>query len=329
MANLCTADGALWTSSTLCRFTALVIIPGTVNYFYNVEGKRLCEALRNMGCHVDVCTIDSYAGQQYDWCFLLNVYEIDFAHRNRQSFLNGIRNLKRNCRRVVPTLLEAVETKWYNDSYALMLEADLDNMLDMGFEDQRDGLSGNARRVYDFVFNGLTESERRTVKSSPAGLDANRTIPWAFVGQATAERLSLVEQLVLDYDAAGFVYLVRHVPYTENGPHLTEKQLEQVLRQTRFKVWCSHHQFNYLESIRFRLALMSGCVPVKVLTHSQQIDNSAPFAGLILEEDTFIERLRSLDFQTSRQTFVNEFCALPSLEESLLNVLTRWGELSA
>jgi hypothetical protein len=319
--------GAQWTSTALTGSRALVIIPGTVNYFYNVEGKRLAQALRNLGCDVDVCTIESYEDQRYDWCFLLNIYEIDFAYANRTGLQRQIRNLKHNCERVVPTLLEAVQTKWFDDSYELMVESDLENILDMGFEDQRSQLSGNARQAYSFLFNGLTDSERQAANAITTTIE-KRSIPWTFVGQATAERLALVERLVLDYDSAGFVYLVRHVPYTETGPHLTEQQLDQVLQRTRYKIWCSHHPYNYVESIRFRLALLSGCVPIKIVLNSQKIDSSAPFAGLMVEADNCVESIRSIDFQTARRSFVDEFCALRSLEASLLDLLTQWSERS-
>ena len=319
-------NGVQPTSTALCASRALVIIPGSVNYFYNVEGRRLAEALLNLGCQVDVCTLDSFPDQPYDWCFLLNIYEIDFAFSNRSAFLSRINKLKHNCAQVVPTLLEAVQSKWFQDSYELLAETDLANILDMGFEDQRSSLPESAKRAYGFLFNGLTESERRMALSDFKA--ESRPIPWTFVGQATAERLTLVERLVLDYDPAGFVYLIRHVPYTEDGPHLRESQLEQVLQRTRYKVWCSHHPYNYLESIRFRLALLTGCVPIKINLRSQKIDNSTPFSALIMEENDCIERIRSLDFQTARRQFVDEFCALPSLEASVLGLLSQWGKQS-
>jgi hypothetical protein len=306
-----------------------VLIPGTVNYFYNVEGKRLAEALTNLGCQATLGTLDSYVERKYDWCFLFNLYEIDFAYRDRPGFLREIQKLKSSCNFVIPALLESVQTKWFNDSIQIMTEADLHTILDLGFENQQALLSDSSQYEYCSLFNGLTNGERQSVQSSPSAISPiERPIPWTFVGQATGERLRLVERLVQEYDPAGFVYLVRHVPYQENGPHLNGQQLNRVLQRTRYKIWCSHHPYYYLESIRFRLALANGCVPVKITAGTQNASPAAPFSSIIFNEIEWIDRLRALDFETARQDFVAQFLALPSLESSVSDLLCKWGTKS-
>src|SRR5262249_8401862 len=47
---------------------ALVIIPGTVNYFYNLSGERIAEALRELGFSVVINTLPDCAEDEYDWC---------------------------------------------------------------------------------------------------------------------------------------------------------------------------------------------------------------------------------------------------------------------
>jgi len=309
-------------SDALLCLDVLVLVPGTVNYFYDVEGKRLSEALTNLGCQVELGTLDSYTRRHYDWCFLLNIHEIGLSYGERAGFIKEIRKLKKNCDAVVPTVLESVHTKWFNDSFSLTVENELERILDIGFSNQGNDLSGDAQGAKRFLFNGLTNSERKAAKDALTG--AERPIPWTFVGQATWERLRLVEKFVRDYDPAGFVYLVRHVPYTESGPHLNASQFDSVLQRTRYKIWCSHHPYYYLESIRFRLALMAGCVPIKIVADSQKPDASAPFHSLIFNESDCVERLRSLGFEAARQNFVEEFCSLPSYESSLLELLSAW-----
>lgn len=300
--------------------TALIIIPGSVNYFYNVEGRRIAEALRELGCEVSVCTLDSYEPRSYDWCFLFNVYEINHAYGNYRGFLQHMRDLKASCKRVFPVLLEALQTKWYQDSLQLVLESKLENILDIGFHDQRDRLKGLAPHSYRFCFNGLTRSEKESLSAAmtPA---SERPIPWTLVGQGTSERVSMVDELIRNYDSRGFVYLVRHVPYTEDGPHIKEAQFHSVLQRTRFKIWCSHHPYPYAESIRFRLALMAGCVPIKVNMEPQFDLTKLPFSSLILNKSDFVKELQDLNFEEARERFVEEFCALPSFEEVLHRLL--------
>ncbi len=324
-----TDSSAALSQNVLTGSSALVLVPGTVNYFYNVEGKRLAEALTNLGCQATLSTLDSYAERKYDWCFLFNLYEIDFAYRDRSGFLRQIQKLKSSCNFVIPALLESVQTKWFNDSIQIMAEAQLRTILDLGFENQQALLPDSSHYEYRSLFNGLTKAERLSAKSLPSEISASeRPIPWAFVGQATGERLRLVERLVQEYDPAGFVYLVRHVPYQENGPHLGGQQLNRVLQSTRYKIWCSHHPYYYLESIRFRLALTNGCVPVKIIAGSQNANPAAPFSSLIFSEMDWIDRLRALDFETARRDFVAQFLSLPSLESSVSALLSKWGTKS-
>ena len=297
--------------------TALIIIPGRVSYFYDSEGRRVAEAFRNLGGTADVCTLTQRPTQPYDICFLLNLSEIVHAHNGNVSFvMEQLAQVKQQCGRVALVLLESVRTRWFLDSFNLMQKAGVEVLLDLGFHDQREQTPLKARSAYHFLFNGLVESERQVVPSRQTPL-ATRPLPWTFVGHLTPVRFHLLKQLTEKYDRQGFVYLVHFTPVTETGPHLNQQQFHQVLQKSRFKIWCSHHQYPYIESIRFRLALLAGALPIKIDLFPPDFAQPVPFAELMLPEAEFVERLRGLEFAAARQRFVTEFCQLPSLENSL------------
>ncbi|MEJ7638896.1 MAG: hypothetical protein WKF75_13230 [Singulisphaera sp.] len=76
---------------------ALVVIPGTVNYFYNLSGHRIADALRELGFEVDVSTLGQCPGGDYAWCVLSNLSEILFGFGDEAAGLKRIRELRRRC----------------------------------------------------------------------------------------------------------------------------------------------------------------------------------------------------------------------------------------
>src|SRR5438874_1969390 len=101
------------------------------------------------------------------------------------------------------------------------------------------GPDGPDRRpAYWFVPNGLTESERKAVGA--AAEDDHRPLPWAFVGHTTPNRAALVDRVMQQVDPRGFVYMPGIGKITEKGsPHLHQRQVDAVLRRTRYQVRCS------------------------------------------------------------------------------------------
>lgn len=297
--------------------TALVIIPGRVSYFYDTEGQRVAEAFRNLGGTAHVHTLFDYPQQSFDWCFLLNLSEIVHAYNGDvPGVMKQLEMIKQRCGRVALVLLESVKTQWFMESFNLMRQAGVEILLDLGFHDQREQTPHKARPYYHFVFNGLVASEQQVVPERQTGM-ASRPLPWTFVGHLTPVRFHLLKQLTQKYDRQGFVYLVHFTPVTETGPHLNQHQFHQVLQKTRFKIWCSHHHHPYVESIRFRLALLAGALPVKIELFPQDFTAQVPFPYLILPEEGFVEQLRTMNFETVRGRFVDEFCQLPRLEKTL------------
>lgn len=312
----------------------LIIIPGTVSYFYDAEGRRVAEALRNLGCIVDIATLQTlqtmqtmqtYSARHYDWGFFLNLWEIMFANEmNRRDTLREIQQIKGFCRRTGMILLEAVEMKWFRDSWKLFQQAKLDVLLDLGFHDQSSSLPRQAKSSYQFVFNGLTHSEQAQ-GAAYIGAKEERPIPWSFVGHMTPIRLTFLEFLMTHLDSNGLVYMVHFSPVTEAGPHLNEAQYMRALSRTSLNIWCSHHQYFYLESIRFRFSFLTGSLPLKVEYYQHKHDPTLPFLHFVVNPDNAVETIMRMDFHATRDQYIQEFCALPSLEDSLHNTILKLG----
>src|SRR5205823_1576345 len=91
------------------------------------------------------------------------------------------------------------------------------------------------------------------------------------------------------------------------------------------QVWCSHHEHFYLESERFRMSLLAGCVPVKAVLQSPPHGALLPFYYLLAEVNELPERLRSMDLGLTRARFEEEFVGLPSLEDGFAEALAAVG----
>lgn len=242
--------------------SALIVIPGSVNYFYNQAGRRVAEALESRGWRVHLAMLhslpDALPEGKFDWGFLVNAYELmhSFQPAGKQR-LGVVRGL---CRQLSHVLLECVTTNWFADSFDAGRHAGADYLFDLGLQDQSEQLSKTAQQGYQFVFNGLTASEIQTLHSLNA--EEPRPIPWAFVGHQTPARVELIYRLVRNFDPSGFFYLPELSPITEDGPHLNEEQYLRVLSKARYQIWSSHHQGIYLEGERFRASLLTGSIQI-------------------------------------------------------------------
>jgi hypothetical protein len=298
----------------------MVIIPGSVNYFYNQAGRRLGVALRQLGWSVDLCTLGAMPLiEPYDWCFLINIYEITVAYGDEKRALEAIAALRSRCARVVAVLLESAGTPWFAHSGRLCDEAQVETLIDLGFHDQSHELPQPFPIGYRFVFNGLTHLERATIPAAKARCD--RPIPWLFVGHRSSTRVRLLRRLLQEVEPNGFLYMPEISPVTESGHHINEEQLEKVMERARLQIWCSHHEHFYVESERFRNSLLTGGVPVKILLQSAP-GNGLPFARFMPMYEEFVEMVRGMDFETAREDFVQEFKGLPTLEAGLALALT-------
>src|SRR3954447_19183998 len=304
---------------------ALVIIPGTVNYFYNLSGERVAESLRELGVAVEVRTLPDCVEGEYDWCLLSSIAEILHAYGDEEAGLARLALLRGGYRSVASLTLECVSTPWHRRIRDLSDRAGADVILDLGLYDQGEFLEPGERSSYRFVFSGLTPSERRQLDDLDED-DSRRTIPWAFVGQVTPERAALVDHLVQKVDPRGFVYMPGTAPYTEKGsPHLNQQQFERVLGQTRYQIWCSHHAYFYMETERFRTSLLTGGVPIKIVESRAAIPGSAPLDYLILEPGEVEGRLTDDLFLQLRGRYRQDWRGFPALSAGIARVLAPAG----
>lgn len=300
---------------------ALVLIPGAVNYFYNLCGRRLAETLRELSFDVDLCTLADRPAGRYDWCVLSNISEVLYSYGDNDAGFERLRELKKSCKVMTSTSIDSVVTPWYQTIRGYCRTAEIDTILDFSLHDQRELLAEDARATYHYLPAGLTTSELRGLDDE-AGLDDGRTIPWAFVGHHTPDRTALVDYLVRHVDPRGFVYIPRLAPYQEtDSPHLNERQFDAVLRRTRYQIWSSHHYAFYMESERFRMSLLAGGVPVKVLCKPLPPKQAAPFSYLMVEEAELAERLDSFDFRAVRRRFRDDFRRVKALRLGLAEFL--------
>jgi hypothetical protein len=323
--------------------TALVLVPERLNYFFHLHGRRLAEALRELGFVTDVATLPACPDRPYDWCVLTNVTELIYDHAyhgaaevgefvsppQERDAVAALRLLARRWRAVAACSLDCVSPHWYRELKERCAVAGVETILNFGLHDQRAVLPAAWRPSYHFLVNGLTSSERRRLDEGEFA-DDRRALPWAFVGHLTSDRAALVDRLVAEVDPRGFVYAPRIGPRADkDSPHLGQRQYETVLRHARYQVWCSHQNGFYLESERFRLSLLAGSVPIKVMAAGRQPPAGVPFRYLLLDEDEVAQCLREFSFPALRRRFVNDFRALKGLKQSLGEYLLAAGLLAA
>jgi hypothetical protein len=270
-----------------------VIIPGTVNYFYNTNGRRLAEALADLGYSAELRTLGDSPIGDCDLCLICNISEVIHSYGNEPEAAARIRELGSSCRGIAAVSLDSVMTPWFRRALNLCEAVAVPTILDLGLWDQGPYLEPGMAGRYRFVRDGLTPSELRTLDAEVAE-DGDRPIPWTFVGHCTAERAAFIDYLVGHVDASGFVYIPPLEPITESGtPHLNPQQFRAVLRRSRYHVWCSHHHYFYMEPERFRLPMLAGCVPMKVLIDGQEAPGDAPLTYLMVAREKLAEIVRS------------------------------------
>lgn len=301
-------------------FRALVVIPGTVNYFYNQSGRRIGEALQVLGGEVDVCTLAESPPRDYDWCIFSNISEVLFAAGEAEGS-RRIAALVRRCCHSACCAIDCVRTVWYERIWEHCRHYGIECILDLGLCDQSSHLAADRRANYRFVFSGLTPSEKVIFDDLPRR-DAPRALPWAFVGMKTPYRVALVDHLLQTVDPGGFIYMPSPAPYTEQGsPHLNQEKFEMVLRQTQYQIWCSHHHHFYMEPERFRMSLLTGGVPIKILDSREDVPSEARFPYLMMEAAEVGQRLRPGDFERVRARSWGDWQQVPLLTAELGRVL--------
>ena len=305
---------------------ALVVIPQSVNYFYNQAGRRVAEALEALGWRADVKGLRDWGGESYDWCLVSNLAEVLVGFGDREQGLARVADLAAACGATAGLGIDCAATHWFHNLNDLRERAGIAVHLDLGFHDQSAAVADRYRPAYRFVFSGLTPSEASQAREAAADDADRRPFPWAFVAHGNLQRAGLVDFLVQAVDPGGFVYMPSLAPYTEKGsPHLNQRQYEAVLRRTRYQVWCSHHEHFYMEPERFRTSLLTGGVPVKVVESSAGLPPDAPFRYLMMERRDVPDRLTPELFPRVRRQFCRDFLDCPTLADELARVLTDLG----
>jgi hypothetical protein len=199
----------------------------------------------------------------------------------------------------------------------------IDTVIDLGLVSQFAAHPEGARTKYRFLVNGLTAEERETVRrhAGPAG----RPIPWLFVGHRSAERADLVARMVRDVAPDGLAYLPALSPVADGGPHIGERSFLAALGRAVVQVWCSHHEHFYMESERFRMSVLAGCLPVKAVQHPPAGAALLPFHYLMPTVADVPRFLREMDVAATWARFTDDFLGLPSLEDGIAEVLAGLG----
>jgi hypothetical protein len=301
----------------------LVLISGSVNFYYDDIGKRIAEALRTLGYSVDVATLAQYRDNDYDWCFIGPILEVCVPLGNVDEAMRIVQRIISRVNHSAMFLLECVRTKWFVKSWDLFRQANVQWFFDLGFHSQYDDIPANikgVRETYHFAWNGLTDRER-IIAQNWLEHPGVRPIPWASIGHSEPVRIQFVKTLMDSLDPHGFVYMPLLTHITENGPHMNGQHMQKTLERTRYFIWRTHHEYFYMESERFRNALLAGAVPVKVMDHSLLAGRNVPFTNLLLDQDTFAETLHRMDFESTRERFIQDFIALPPLETEIASFM--------
>lgn len=310
-------------SSPRYEGSVLVLISGSVSYYYDNIGKRLAQALRELGYSVDVATLGQYRDKDYDWCFIGPIMEVCVPLGSIEGAIRLVERVMSRVNHSAMWLLECVRTQWFVNSWDLFREANVHWFFDLGFHSQYDDIPANlkgVREAYHFAWNGLTNRER-AIAARWLEHPGARPIPWAFVGHSTPARVQFVKMLMDRLDPHGFVYLPILTPISEDSPHMNEQQLQNALERTRYVLWRTHHDHFYMESVRFRDALLAGAVPIKVVDRALLATREVPFTNLMLDEGTFAEDVGVMDFESTRERFIREYMALPSMESAVADFL--------
>lgn len=284
---------------------------------------------------MDVRLLKTYQPAEYDLALYVNLYEIAFVHAagypnaaqteyllqrdyqpNLTEALQTIAAIRQHTKHSGMVLLDAVQTEWFAQNYRLCQAADIHTLYDLGLHSQAHLLRDHSI-TYRFIPNTLTERERQKALAYQAD-QRERTIPWAFIGHITPQRLHFAQKLIQRLGTQGVFYLPTLRPILPDGPHFNQAQLRRLLQNTRYYIWIAHHSYFYVESERFRDAVLAGCVPIKVQRRDSSVEAvDVPFRYLMLDESDFEEHLQVLDYERLRQRFLKDYLAMPPFETLL------------
>lgn len=298
------------------RRRALVINPGR-DYPGDGEGERLAEALTTLGIAADVAVLGQTPAATYDWCFVNNPHA---AAASTGDLADGIRRLtalRQCCGHVYAVIVADVSSPRFPPVLVTAQRAGLDDLLDLGLYPQGPA-PGVALR---FLCNGLTVREKREVMQQVRHHASHRPLPWVMVGGQTPARVRLAADLVQHVAPDGFVYLPSdNLPAARRGD-LDAATLARILAHSEYAIWCSQHNPFYLESQRFRQALLAGAAPVKVLPFAAPVSGDLPLAAAFVAQERLPDQEALAPAAVLHERVAAAYCALPGVEESLAVLL--------
>lgn len=283
---------------------------------------RLVEALRSLGLLVELGTLSDPIQGLFDWCVFTNISE---AFPDRPA--TDVRRLLFQCRAFACCSLDCADIAPNQLIQQHCRSAGIDVLLDLCLSDRSGILGSSARPRYHFILNGLTPSERATVLRITK-FKENRPIPWVFIDEAAADRVSLVSHLISHLDPCGFVYMPNLTQSTAaDVKRLKQEQYQMVLQRCRYLISYSPQQPFHMECDFLIKALLAGCVPIKIVSQDAIVPALVPFAYLIHRECEAAETLQKQDFRELRERFRSDFLALPSLADGLASFFAAHGIL--
>jgi hypothetical protein len=291
-----------------------VLVPAAATDRERRRAERIAEALRCLGLSAGLAAWDDPSLADASVCFLVSIA----GFIGTMGALEKLRALRQQGTTLVCCSFGPVQGPEYAHTRELCATAGIDTILDIGLHDQRDYLPTAARTSYHFAFAGLLPGEVQRCEMPPTD---DRPLPWSLIGLTTPFRAALIDYLVQHIDPRGYVYFPGPAePSGSSSPHLQPEQFQAVLQRTRFHVWCAKHYHDHLDAERFRLSLVSGCVPMQVFV-TRDKPAGIPFPYLTAHVTELPELLRPERFAELRRRFVDDYRRLPMLPAALREFL--------
>jgi hypothetical protein len=303
---------------------ALVVIPGTGHYLHDVEGQRLSECLTSLGFAVERTPPSIPVSRRYALCCICSPHDVFDSLNNPDKAAATLGALRGRSEVMLGFTWEPAALPHFRRCWDLGRDLGWDALVDLGMHPQERRLLPPMQKTCRFLRDGLTPSERRQVQTFPSS--GERSLPWVCVGSVAPHRAALVDYLVREVHPGGAVYLTCRTPgRDETGGTLGQAAFEKLLRGARFQVWCSQHLSFHLEPARFRMSLLAGCVPVKVLLAPSSEIDTAPCSYLLTEMEGLPSLLDPRQHRALWQRLRADYLAQPPLAEGLAELLETFG----
>jgi hypothetical protein len=303
---------------------ALVVVPAAAHYLHELEGRRLGECLAALGYAVEVASLPLAPRRSYELCCVSSPREVLPLGNAPAEASAALAQLRRASRVMLGFTSEPVALPAFGRSWELVRSSGWDGLIDVGLHCQGRRLLPAQRKGCRFLLDGLTPIERTQLQGAPP--PGERPLPWVCIGSQAPQRAALADYLVQHAQPGGAVYLTsRPLGPSVPGRSLDRPAYERLLRSARFQVWCSRHLSFHLEPARFRMSVLAGCVPIKVVLTPHLEGEGGPFPYLV----TDLMRLPALVDPGRGPTLWRrlraDYLALPSLAAGLAGLLGSFG----